>query len=204
MAGETRHMCDFLLHYRALSVLAHILVEDLPITRTGAFSMRFLFPGWFAAALACTGIASAQPCARPADLSAFDVAGLKTRLMVTALTCNQRDRYNDFVLRFRGDLLTQERALRAYFFRGFGSQAQREHDDYITSLANTQSQSGIRQGALFCHQNVGAFTEVMAVGKGADLAKYAASKGLPQPVQLVACPVRGTGTRTAQASTGNR
>ena len=53
------------------------------------------------ALLSAAGIAAAKPCAKPADVTAFDVAGLKSKLMVTALTCNQQDRYNDFVQRFR-------------------------------------------------------------------------------------------------------
>jgi hypothetical protein len=166
--------------------------------------MRLLFPSLLVASLACAGIAGAQPCTRPADVSAFDVAALKTKLMVTALTCNRQDRYNEFVLRFRGDLIAHERALHAYFARAFGGRAQQEHDDYITSLANTQSQSGIRQGTAFCQLNVGVFTEVMTLQKGTDLGRYAATKALVQPVELVACPVRSTGTRTAQASPGNR
>jgi hypothetical protein len=36
--------------------------------------------------LSCAGIAYAQPCAKPADVSPFDIAGLKSKLMVTALT----------------------------------------------------------------------------------------------------------------------
>src|SRR5579864_127167 len=105
----------------------------------------------FVGLLLSAGIAAAaQPCAKPADISAFDIAGLKSKLMVTALTCNQQERYNDFVQRFRTDLMAQERALHAYFARVFGGRAQHEHDDYITSLANTQSESGIRQGTLFC------------------------------------------------------
>jgi hypothetical protein len=160
--------------------------------------MRVLLPGLLAAGLFCAGMAAAQPCARPADVSAFDIAGLKSKLMVTALTCNQQDRYNDFVQRFRSDLMTQERALHAYFVRTSGGRAQREHDEYITNLANTQSQSGIRQGTLFCQQNVAIFTEVLALTKGADLPGYAASKRLPQPIEVAACPAP---TRTAQAGT---
>jgi hypothetical protein len=164
--------------------------------------MRTMFSGLLAAGLLCAGIASADQCARPADVSAFDIAGLKSKLMVTALTCSQQDRYNEFVQRFRSDLMSQERALHAYFARTFGGgRAQREHDDYITSLANTVSQSGIRQGTLYCQQNVGIFTEVLALQKGSDLASYAASKGLPQPIDVVACPVQ---TRTAQASPSRR
>ena len=163
--------------------------------------MRIMMSAVLATGLLSAGIAAAAPCAKPADVTAFDIASLKSKLMVTALTCNQQDRYNDFVQRFRSDLMTHERALHAYFVRGFGGRAQREHDDYITSLANTQSQTGIRQGTLFCQQNVGIFTEVMALTKGADLPGYAASKQLAQPIEVVGLP---GATRTAQASTNHR
>ncbi|MEJ0015469.1 MAG: hypothetical protein WDN25_02700 [Acetobacteraceae bacterium] len=159
--------------------------------------MRALFFTLLGAGVVSAGMAVAQPCARPADRNAFDVAGLKSKLMVTALTCNQQDRYNDFVQRFRTELMTHERALRSYFGRAFGGRAQREQDDYITSLANTQSQSGIRQGTLFCQQNVGIFTEVLALGKEAELAGYAASKQVVQPIEVTTCPAAAT--RTANA-----
>jgi hypothetical protein len=165
-------------------------------------TMRVLLPGLLAAGLLCAGVAAAQPCAKPADISAFDIAGLKSKLMVTALTCNQQDRYNSFVQRFRADLMVQERALHAYFARAFGGgRAQHEHDDYITNLANTQSQSGIRQGTLFCQQNVGIFNEVLALQKGTELVGFAAGKALPQPIDVVACPAP---TRTAQVTNGRR
>ena len=131
----------------------------------------------------------------------LSIAGLKSQLMVTALTCGRQDRYNDFVHRFQKDLMAQEHALHAYFARAFGSRGQQQHDDYITSLANAQSQSGIRQGTLFCQQNVGLFDEVMALPKGADLAGYASGKTITQPIELVSCPVKPELTRTAQART---
>ncbi len=163
--------------------------------------MRITLSALLAGGLLSAGIAAAQPCAKPPDVTAFDVAGLKSKLMVTALTCNQQDRYNDFVQQFRSELMTHERALRAYFARAFGGRAQREHDDYITSLANTQSQMGIRQGTLFCQQNVGIFTEVLGLAKGSELAGYAASKQVAQPIEVVSCPAQ---TRTAQATTNRR
>lgn len=163
--------------------------------------MRIMLSTLLATSLLSAGVATAQPCARPADVTAFDVAGLKSKLMVTALTCNQQDRYNDFVQRFRSDLMTHERALSAYFARAFGGRAQRQHDDYITSLANTQSQAGIRQGTLFCQQNIGMFTEVLALTKGSELPVYAASKQVPQPIEVAACQAP---TRTAQASPTRR
>jgi hypothetical protein len=163
--------------------------------------MRFAFSTLLATGLLSAGLAAAEPCAKPADVTAFDVASLKSKLMVTALTCNQQDRYNDFVQRFRSELLTHERALHGYFARVFGSRAQREHDDYITSLANTQSERGIQQGTMFCQQNISMFTEVLTLAKGADLPGYAASKQLPQPFDVVTCPVA---TRTAQANASHR
>jgi len=158
--------------------------------------MRLIAPA-LAAVVATVSIAAAEPCARPADLAAFGVAGLKTHLMVVALSCSQQDRYNEFVHRYQGELVSHERALHGYFGRAYGGRAQSMHDDYITNLANTQSQSGIHQGTLFCRQNVGMFDEVMALAKG-GLAPYAAGKVLDQPMALVACPAE---VRTAQAAT---
>jgi hypothetical protein len=163
--------------------------------------VHFSCSALIAAGLLCAGVASAEPCARPADVTAFNVASLKSKLMVTALTCNEQDRYNAFIQRFRTDLLAHERALHAYFARAFGGRAQSEHDDYITSLANTHSERGIQQGTLFCQQNVGLFTEVLALTKGAELPAYAASKQLAQPMDIVACPAA---TRVAQASRNRR
>ena len=163
--------------------------------------MRALCTALFGAGVLSAGIAAAQPCARPADVNAFDVAGLKSKLMVTAITCNQQDRYNDFVQRFRSDLMKQDKALHAYFNRTYGGRGLREHDDYITSLANTQSQSGLKAGTLFCQQTVSIFTEVLALSAGAELPAYAASKRLPQPIEVVACPPP---IRTAQAGSARR
>lgn len=159
--------------------------------------MRSISSGLIAGLLLGAGIAAAEPCARPADVTAFDVAGLKSKLMVTAITCSQQDQYNAFVQRFRTELVTHERNLHAYFLRAFGGRGQREQDGYITSLANTLSESGIQQGTLFCQQNVGIFTEVLSLPKGADLPVYAARKAFPQPIAVTACPAV---TRTAQAT----
>ena len=139
----------------------------------------------------------AGPCAKPIDVTAFDVAGLKSKLMVTAITCNQQDLYNQFVHRFQTDLMFHEHNLHAYFVRVYGGRAQREHDDYITSLANTLSENGIQQGTLFCQQNTSIFTEVLALSKGSDLPSYAAGKAFPQPISITNCPEP---TRTAQAA----
>jgi hypothetical protein len=112
-----------------------------------------------------------------------------------------RDRYNDFVLRFQPELMQQERALTAYFNRSFGRRGQQEHDDYITSLANTQSEVGIKLGTLYCQQSVGLFDAVLALPQGATVASFAADREFDQPITLVVCvtPTKGPVTRTAQS-----
>jgi hypothetical protein len=149
--------------------------------------MRTLFSGFLAAALLTSHMAAAQNCARPADKTAFDVAGLKSQLMVTAITCEATERYNAFIARFRPNLLAEEKVVNAYFSRNFGKRATAEHDDYITSLANSQSENGLKRGTEFCHENIGMFDEVMALRDGTALPDYATSKNPNQPITLVAC-----------------
>jgi hypothetical protein len=164
--------------------------------------MRTLFSGLLAAGLLSSQMAMAQNCARPADKSAFDVAGLKSQLMVTAITCEATERYNAFIQRYRPHLLAHEKVLNAYFSRNFGKRGQAEHDDYITSLANSQSQNGLKAGTQFCSQNIAMFDEVMALRSGVELPEYAANKNPNQPITLVACvtPERATRTSIRQAS----
>jgi hypothetical protein len=164
--------------------------------------MRILFSGLLAAGLLASQMAMAQSCARPADKSAFDVAGLKSQLMVTAITCEATERYNAFIQRFRPHLLAQEKVLNAYFSRNFGKKGQAAHDDYITSLANSQSQNGLKAGNQFCTQNIAMFDEVMALHSAVELPDYAANKNPNQPITLVACApsVRATRAPIRQAS----
>ncbi len=148
---------------------------------------------WLAAGLAAVlfapGLAAAaEPCARPADKGAFDVAALKSRLMITALTCNAHDQYNDFVSHYRVALDQQDKILDAYFARAYGRAARKHHDDYTTLLANTLSEQGLKQGTGFCDQNLGAFSQVMALHDGAALPDFAAAQAIVQPVSLTLCP----------------
>jgi hypothetical protein len=142
----------------------------------------------FITSLATNAIAAGEPCARTPEKAAFDVVGLKSELMVTAISCQAEERYNSFVARFRSDLNRHERALNIYFDRTAGRRASQQHDDYITSLANAQSQDGLKRGTLFCAEHIGLFDEVMALKDGKDLSGYASGKSLVQPIDLVECP----------------
>lgn len=133
-------------------------------------------------------LAQSQPCMRTAEKTAFELAGLKSELMVIAVDCQAQERYNSFVLRFRPDLQGSEKGLNTYFSRIAHGAIARAHDDYITALANSQSQDALTRGTLFCDEHIRMFDEVLALKDAQDLRSYAESKGLAQPIDLVDCP----------------
>ncbi len=163
--------------------------------------MRIL-PGLVAACLLTSSLAQAQ-CLRPADNTAFEVTGLKTRLMVTALTCQANEKYDAFIVKYRPELVNQDRALNGYFSRVHGRAGTKQRDDYVTQLANSEAAVGTRQGSLFCNQNLPIFEEVMALRGVAELPAYAGAKAVGQPVAATACG--GTPEReTAPTATRRR
>ena len=160
--------------------------------------MRTFVAGCVAAGMLVSQAGATGFCARPAEKTAFDVAGLKSQLMVTALSCAAQERYNAFVIRFRTGLVAQDRTLTSYFGRAFGRHAQAQHDDYVTSLANEQSEEGSKLGGAFCQQKVVMFDEVMALPNPTDLPIYATGKSIAQPIALVSCPVSAGRTHAAK------
>jgi len=68
-----------------------------------------------------------------------------------------------------------------------GRAAQARRDDYVTQLANSESQNGSRQGALFCAFSLPIFDEVMALRNPGELGAYTAGKTVAQPIRVIAC-----------------
>ncbi|MBU6499813.1 MAG: hypothetical protein KGQ40_14910, partial [Rhodospirillales bacterium] len=126
-------------------------------------------------------------CARPPEKAAFDVATLKSQLMLAALTCDARDQFNAFVAHYQHDLQGDEKSLNGFFSRAYGRQAQKQHDDFITQLANAQSELGTKAGVNFCKQNLGMFQDVMSLKSDADLPVYAAAKPLQRALAVQEC-----------------
>src|SRR5579875_2662325 len=107
------------------------------------------------------GLATAS-CVTPDNQSAFEIEALKSEMMVLATGCHDDAQYNAFIRRFQPDLQEAERRIDAYFRRIYGARAQREHDAYITSLANAESDRGLAMGSDFCSRNAALFQETMA------------------------------------------
>ncbi|MGI4748073.1 MAG: hypothetical protein ACRYGI_18540 [Janthinobacterium lividum] len=147
---------------------------------------RAILAGLAATLLTSQAFAAGQ-CGMSSARQAFDVQGLKSELMVTALSCNVQDRYNAFIEKFRPDLTAQEVALNGYFRATYGRGAQTAHDDYITQLANAQSERGLKAGVAFCQQRVSMFDEVAVLDNASDLGGYAEAKDIVQPASYETC-----------------
>jgi hypothetical protein len=101
---------------------------------------------------------------------AFNVVGLKSALMVAALSCNQQDKYDIFMTSFQPHILAAQHAVDAYFHKASGSYSgQKMEDSFVTLLANNQSDAGITEGSLFCLNNAAEFDAVLALKTPADI-----------------------------------
>jgi len=92
---------------------------------------------------------------------AFNVIGLKSALMVGALSCDMQGKYDAFMTEFQPHILEEQHVMDAYFRRIGGHYGQSREDTFVTLLANNQSVTGIAQGKIFCLNNDAEFDAVM-------------------------------------------
>ena len=133
-------------------------------------------------------VPTAKICAKPAEKQAFDVTGLKTRLMVAALSCGSEDQYNAFVRRNQKALVKQDDNLASYFTRAYGrGKAGQSHmDAYKTDLANVQQQRRSRDPE-FCKVSATLFGEALAPQKQVDIGPIASNAPIDQPMTVTTC-----------------
>jgi hypothetical protein len=129
----------------------------------------------------------ALACATPQQLAMFDVAGLKSELMVTTLTCNADSQYNAFITRYRAILQADDAALQRYFVHAYGRAGQAAHDTYITGIANKMSEIAVAEGTDFCRHHLAVFAEALALDHTNDIALFAASRGYVEPIAPESC-----------------
>ena len=138
---------------------------------------------------ALTVQANAQmQCLSPSQRAMFDVAALRSELMVLATGCSGDDRpYNAFIERYKPELIANEHAVAEYFRHRYGRRGQSEHDSFVTSLANAQASRASRLGSEFCPRNGEIFHEVMALEASNQLPPFAAGQAL-FPDSMDVCP----------------
>ena len=156
--------------------------------------LRSLLAG--AALLALTpNLAAGQSCMQPAEQQHFNVRALQSQLMVLAISCERHDDYNSFVTRFQPQLAAAFRGVQNHFRRTTGAQHQRQTDQYITNLANGQSQVGISQGTFFCRNQQGLFAEALGAANVGALSQISVDRQVPQVYSLPACTATTTAGR---------
>lgn len=133
-------------------------------------------------------------CAKPDDLPPLRTRAFQTELMVSALSCGESKSYNKFVTDFRPELVTQGKAMQAYFKREHGSRAQAETDKFITQLANLASQRSSKNKAAFCASTKKLFGEVLGLKKPAELKTFVAAQPAPVLPGVKSCGVEPAST----------
>jgi hypothetical protein len=131
-------------------------------------------------------------CARPDEKQAVAVSALMSELQVISILCHTEDKYNTLVPRLRPVLATNIKALNGFFTRAYGKRGEKMRDDYITELANMQSQLGLKSGDQFCAFNAGMLDEVSALSGADQLGVYASTKPIQQAIAVSDC---GTASR---------
>lgn len=160
---------------------------------------RFLVALCTCAATALMGVPMALACATPREAAMFDIAGLKSELMVTALSCNADSQYNAFVSRFQAILRADDEQLGRYFLHTYGRAGQAAHDAYITNVANKMSEVGVNEGTDFCRRHLALFASVLALTDPAELPLFAASRGYVAPVAPERCTIVASDAQAAVA-----
>jgi hypothetical protein len=117
---------------------------------------------------------------------AFNVIGLKSALMVAALSCGQQDQYDAFMTEFQPHILAEQHVMDQYFRRIGGYQGRAEEDDFVTLLANNQSVSGLGQGQVFCLNNSAEFKEVLALNSPSQLDSLVTDQSPDPQVEVAA------------------
>ncbi|MBS7789063.1 hypothetical protein KTR66_03595 [Roseococcus sp. SDR] len=146
---------------------------------------------------------SRQACLQPAEKTAFDIRALQSQLLVAALACGQHDNYNAFVRKNQAELGTAFRTLGTYFRRTEGAQGQRQLDQYITELANSQSRISIDRGSFFCNEQGPLFQAAMAANSPNELAQVSVTRQVHQALSAPVCPAPAP-RQTPQRSTPAR
>lgn len=100
--------------------------------------------------LSSSAQAALPTCASDSERQAMLVRGLQSYLMMAAVACNQSDAYNKFININQGELSRQGVALKAYFQRVYGGNAERHLNGFITEIANEWSQVHMADMNNYC------------------------------------------------------
>jgi hypothetical protein len=70
--------------------------------------------------------------------------------MVAALACGEEARYNVFVAKFQKQLIAEGKSLREFFSRAYGKNATNKLNEFVTAMANRESNQSIHDRNAYC------------------------------------------------------
>lgn len=126
------------------------------------FCAAVILGGLLVPAVAAPATAASTACATAADEAALNTRVLQTELMVAALSCGEKDRYNAFVTTFRDQLSHGGQALRTMFRRVHGARGDYQMNAFVTKLANDAAQRNSQGKARYCASASSLFGEALA------------------------------------------
>ena len=92
----------------------------------------------------------AKICANDRDMAALNARVVQTELMVAALSCEEKPRYNKFASSYQDVLIARGGDLRAFFQRTMGSRGVTRMDALVTQLANDASKQSQMRADTYC------------------------------------------------------
>lgn len=95
-------------------------------------------------------MAQAAVCADPSAAQGLGARVLQSRLLVAALTCDQRPEYNALMQQNTQLMKNDGSALKAFFVKSYGSEAKSELDAFVTRMANQAFSSSMQNVTAFC------------------------------------------------------
>ncbi|MBM3503254.1 MAG: hypothetical protein FJX65_05210 [Alphaproteobacteria bacterium] len=142
-----------------------------------------------AAALLAMGIWTLDGSAQAAEIRpehpAVKARLLQTELMVAALYCDERGRYNAFVRKFRNELTAYGKQLQKLFRDAHGAQAQPNLDQFITRVANAESQRHLADTNAHCEDSSILFTELLNLNRS-EFRRFSDQRGIRLPTASLA------------------
>jgi hypothetical protein len=131
-------------------------------------------------------------CGRPEEVDAIHIVGLQTQLMQIALTCGRNDDYNAFVKKFQPQLEQQRDILTGFFTRAYGKSHSRiAYDEYITQLADAESNYNLASGVKFCSLSKATLDQAKSLSSADDLAGFVAKVPVQQASDFETCGTPG-------------
>lgn len=121
----------------------------------------------------------AAQCAQGREASALQARVVQSQAMVAALACGEGGRYNDFVVKFRTELVAHGTVLRQFFDRTYGKSGSARLNSFVTELANRESSRSVADRGHYCTEAASLFDSLRDIHPEgfADLAKALPNAG---------------------------